>query len=111
MFRARKGCTYLMLVIFATFGSIPARAALLHFLVKADFVENAAAVSEKIPTLPMMNCKPRRPVVVGGGEIVVILECGEVRQNDWIGDILMMSQLEHVKSVNLFATENATENR
>ena len=53
------GWTCLMFIVFLTFISMPARAmTVLHFLVKADSPENAATIADKIPSLPMTNCKP-----------------------------------------------------
>jgi hypothetical protein len=102
----KSGWTCLMLIVFLTFVSMPARAmTVLHFLVKADSPENAATIADKIPSLPMTNCKPGRPVSIAPGEIVFVLPCSELDRDrkSMIEDISMIWQIEHVKSVILFA--------
>jgi hypothetical protein len=95
-----------MLTVYLTFVSIPARAmTALHFLVKADSPENAATIADKIPSLTMTNCKPTRPVSIGPGEIVFVLTCSEDSKS-MIEDISMLWQIQHVKTVLLFAADN-----
>jgi hypothetical protein len=104
MFRSRKCWTCLILMVIITFASLPARATTrLHVLVKADLAENAAAVAEKIPSLPMTNCKPSRPVPFLFEEIIFVLECPNP---NYASDVSMLSRLEHLKSVLLFAVDN-----
>ena len=106
MFRSTRCWTCLMLIVFTTLASPPAGAARLYFLVKADRLENAAAVAEKIPNLPMESCKAARSIHLMFDEIIVVLGCGDVNENDRIvKDILKLSQMDHVKSLNLFTTE------
>ena len=100
-----------MLMLFATFASTPAGATTLHLLVKADLVantgvlaENTRVLTEKMVALPMRDCKPDRPVPIRVDEIIMVLICNP--ENDSNGIISKLSQLEHVKSVILFAVDN-----
>src|SRR5262249_8735928 len=112
MFRAGKGWSCFMLMLFATFASTPAGATTLHLLVKADLygantealAENTRVLTEKMQHLPMNSCKPDRPVPIRGDEIIMVLLCEP--KNDSIDIILKLSQLERIKSVILFAVDN-----
>jgi hypothetical protein len=77
---------------------------IVHVLIKADKVENAATLAEKVHSMNYPQCKAQAAVHLRFNEIVAVLECdgADVGLN---GAMAAMRKVEAVESVMVFSVQ------